>query len=77
MSSSHELVFQLVNEVLVESGKPTLGKLDRSLSLRSDLGFDSLELAILVAKIESATGIDVFADRNAETVGDVVERICQ
>ncbi len=44
-------------------------------SLRADLEFDSLELAVLTVKIEAEFGVDVFADVVVTTVGEIEEKI--
>ncbi len=64
-----------LHEVLTESGLALPREFCPHLRLREDLGLDSLELAVLAVKIESETGIDVFADGNCETVGDIVDKL--
>ena len=64
-----------INEVLVESGREPVNALRDDLRLRKDLGFDSLELAVLTVKIEAATGVDIFEQGLVDTVGEVVKRL--
>ena len=64
-----------INEVLHESGREGVSSLSPETRLRQDLGFDSLELAVLTVKLEAATGVDVFARGVVNTVEQVEERL--
>lgn len=64
-----------INEVLEESGRERLAKLDPNDRLKQDLDLDSLDLAILTVKIEADSGVDVFADGLVETVGEILEKM--
>jgi acyl carrier protein len=75
MNHPHELVLVVINEVLEESGREPVQSVERATQLRSDLGLDSLDLAVLSVKIESRVGIDVFANGLVATVGEVLEQI--
>ncbi|MFP4352267.1 MAG: acyl carrier protein [Puniceicoccaceae bacterium] len=68
-------VLGAVNEVRANLGLPECAELPDDLSLRSDLGFDSLALAELTVRLEEATGVDVFAEGVVARVGEVRERI--
>lgn len=48
-------------------------KLDSNISLRTDLGFDSFDLALLTAKIEDEFGIDIFEDGVIDKVEDILK----
>lgn len=50
-------------------------KLDHQLSLRNDLGMDSINLAELSVRIEDVFGIDVFEHGMVQTVGEILEKI--
>jgi acyl carrier protein len=43
--------------------------------LREDLGFDSLDLAELTARIDERFHVDVFAEGVVGTVGAIAERL--
>ena len=69
------LVHEELRRLLVERDRPP-GVIEASSRLGLDLGFESLDLALLVARLEVATGLDPFAEDVAitsiRTVGDVV-----
>ena len=69
------LVHEELRRLLVERDRPP-GVIEDSSRLGLDLGFESLDLALLVARLEVATGLDPFAEEVAitsiRTVGDVV-----
>lgn len=69
------LVHSELRRLLVERDRPP-GVIEESSRLGLDLGFESLDLALLVARLEVATGLDPFAEDVAitsiRTVGDVV-----
>ncbi len=75
METQTEMLLGKINEVLVESGREPVNALRDDLRLRKDLGFDSLELAVLNVKIEAATGIDIFEGGLVDTIGEVVQRL--
>lgn len=70
-----KLVHSELRRLLVERDRPP-GVIEGSSRLGLDLGFESLDLALLVARLEVATGLDPFAEDVAitsiRTVGDVV-----
>jgi acyl carrier protein len=70
-----EQLLVMINEVLTTSQRPGIPLLQLDLHLQDDLGLDSLELAELTVRIESATGVDVFKDGLVTTVGEIVEKI--
>lgn len=68
-------IHRIVNEVLTDSGRPPIRAVTRELTLRSGLGLDSLELAILTVKLEAEFGVDVFAKGLVNTVGEIEDRL--
>jgi acyl carrier protein len=64
-----------LNQVLATSQRPQLDSICADQSLQDDLGLDSLELAELTVRIESATGVDVFKGGLVMTVGEIVEKL--
>lgn len=68
-------VVSAVNAVRDNLDLTAVESLDDSLSLRRDLGMDSLALAELGVRLEDATGVDVFAKRVVDTVGEVREEL--
>jgi acyl carrier protein len=75
MIQSESITLAKINEVFIESGREPLQSLSPEMSLRSDLDLDSLDLAVLTVKLESATGVDVFQNGVVQTVGDLLERL--
>lgn len=69
-----DTILKLINEVRAEAGEQTIESVGPDSKLRS-LGLDSLDLAVLIVKIESRFGVDVFADGVVETVGEVAEKV--
>lgn len=70
-----DLILAIINEVLDESGREAVVVAHPATLLVGDLGLDSLDLAVLMVKVESKTGIDVFADGMVTTIGEILEKI--
>jgi acyl carrier protein len=70
-----QLVHRELERVLSEKNRPN-GPMEASSRLGPDLGLESLDLALVVARLELATGLDPFAEdvpiTSVRTVGDVV-----
>jgi len=75
MENVKEIVLRAINKVLEKKGKQPLSELDEKLSLRNDLGFDSLDLAELTVRIEDETGIDIFEHGIIDKISEVLERV--
>lgn len=70
-------LLQIVNTVRANKGLAPLPAIQPEMRLREDLGFDSLDLAELTARIDERCGVDVFADGLVFTVGEIAERLRQ
>lgn len=68
-------LLEIFNMILINNGNEKLEKLDESISLRLDLGFDSLNLAELTVRIEDEFGVDIFEDEIIDTIKEVIEKI--
>lgn len=68
-------LLKIVNEILDDEGRSPLDKLEPSLDLMEDIGFDSLNLAHLTVKIESEYGVDVYADGIVRTVQEIYDKV--
>jgi acyl carrier protein len=66
-------LLEIVNFILIKNNHPILKTLDKSLNLRDDLGFDSLDLAELTVKIEDSLKVDIFENGFVYTIGDVIK----
>ena len=65
----------VINQVRANKGLPPLGSLGLEHRLREDVGFDSLDLAELTARIDEHFGVDVFAEGIVYQAGEVQQRI--
>jgi lipopolysaccharide/colanic/teichoic acid biosynthesis glycosyltransferase/acyl carrier protein len=72
---SLETVLSYINKVLTNSQRPLLSSVVRNQTLQQDLGLDSLELAELTVRIESETGVDIFAKGVIRTVGEILDKL--
>lgn len=68
-------ILNIVNEILGDNGNAPIEKLEADMSLRKDIGFNSLDLAVLTARIEENYGVDIFADGIIDTVGEVLGKL--
>lgn len=68
-------VLNIVNIVLSNRGKSQISKITESFNLRDDLGFDSLDLAELTARIEAEYDVDIFEDGIVMTIGDIMRKL--
>ena len=64
-----------INEINALEGKDKIEIITRDMKLREDLGLDSMDLAILTAKIEDEYDVDVFEDGIVLTVGEVLNKL--
>jgi len=70
-------LLKCVNTVRSNKGLQTLPELPADMRLREDLGFDSLDLAELTARIDAQFGVDVFAEGLVFTVGEIAEKLTE
>ncbi len=64
-----------INEINAVEGKDKIEIITRDMKLREDLGLDSMDLAILTAKIEDEYDVDVFEDGIVLTIGEVLNKL--
>jgi len=72
-----EKLLEIVNTVRDNKGLSKLSDLKPEHDLRTDLGFDSLDLAELTVRIEKEHGIDIFADGFVLTVSDILAKLAK
>jgi acyl carrier protein len=70
-----DALLAIVNRVRAKKQKQSLAELPPGLSLRRDLGFDSLDLAELTVRIENEFGVDIFADGNVDTIAEISRKL--
>lgn len=64
-----------VNDIREMNGNDAVENISKDMNLRIDLGLDSMDLAILTAKIEDKYNIDVFEDGIVNTVGEILTKL--
>ena len=70
-------LLRLVNHVRQNKGQPALTALAGDLNVRSDLHFDSLDLAELTVRIEERFGIDVFEEGVVHRWSEIRARVAR
>jgi len=65
----------IINEILLNKNKKKLEKLLPTMSLRNEIGLDSLDLAELTVKIESIYDIDIFEDGIVENIQEILDKL--
>lgn len=65
----------IIHKVLESNNKNYTGSINETTSLRSDIGFDSLDLAELTVNVEEEYGVDIFEDGFVETIGDILKKV--
>ena len=68
-------LLDIINIILKNRGKPTMKRISADTDLRTDLGFDSLYLAELTARIEAEFDVDIFEDGIVFKISDILEKI--
>ena len=68
-------LLHIINIILKNRGKPTQKQISADTDLRTDLGFDSLDLAELTARIEAEFDVDIFEDGIVFKISDILEKI--
>ncbi len=78
MNEIEEKLLDIINSIIEkEKDRDKLKRLEDDMSLTNDIGFDSIDLAEMTARIEDEFGVDVFEDEIINTVGEVKEKISQ
>jgi acyl carrier protein len=65
----------IVNRMLEAKELPLLASLREDMSLRDDLGFDSLDLAEFTVYVEKEFGVDIFEEGIVNTIREVMDQI--
>ena len=71
----YEFLLNMVNEIRKDKGEDAVLSVKPEDSLRNDLGFDSMDLAVMTAKIEDQYDVDVFSDGIIDKVQDVYDKL--
>lgn len=75
MSNVDGKILDIIMEIMETDGFGDVNRINAEARLREDLCFDSLALAVLTVKIESAFGVDVFEKGLVLTVQEIQDRI--
>lgn len=65
----------IINEILKDKGKKPIDTMKEHSSLRRDIGFDSMDMAVLTVRLEEKYGIDIFENGIVDTVGDIIREL--
>lgn len=68
-------LLSIINTVLTNNGRKRLDCVLPESDLRRDLALDSFDLAELTVRIQAKFDVDVFADSNISTVGEIIEKL--
>lgn len=66
-------LLECINEINLIKSETEIENIELSTSLRKDLGFDSIDLATLTAKIEDKYNVDIFENGIIDTVEEIME----
>lgn len=70
-----ENLLDIINEINLMKGEQVVDDVKLDTSLRKDLGFDSIDLATLTAKIEDVCNIDIFEDGIVDTIQEIMDKL--
>tara|TARA_R100001509_G_C4686221_1_gene155263 strand:+ start:99 stop:320 length:222 start_codon:yes stop_codon:yes gene_type:complete len=70
-------LYEIINEILEDSGLDTIEVFDDSMNLKNDLGMDSLNLAELTVSIEDEFDVDIFKDDMVFTINDIKKKLSE
>ena len=65
----------IINQIRLNNGLNLLDIISETDDLRSDIGFNSFDLAELTVRIEDEFDIDIFEDGIVSTVGDILNKL--
>ena len=68
-------LLSIINIIFENKGLPQILSISEKTNLRSDLAFNSLDLAEFTVRVEEKFGVDIFADGIVETIAEVMEKI--
>jgi acyl carrier protein len=71
----NNLILEVINQIRRNKNKVELTEISEEMTLREDLGLDSLDLAEFTVRIEKETGVDVFEDGLVSTIKEVLMKI--
>jgi len=69
------ILLKIINDIQYTKGRAPLAVLQSDMNLRTDLHFDSLDLAQLTVLIEDQCGVDIFESDIPATIADVIAKL--
>lgn len=69
------IVVSIINDIREDKGEKSISDIDTNKDLRADLGLDSMDLAVLTARIEEEYGIDIFEDGIVATTAEILKKL--
>lgn len=70
-----DLLKKVINEIKESKNEKLIVSLEDEMTLRDDLGLNSLDLAELTVKIEDETGVDIFEDGLVNKVVEILKKL--
>lgn len=71
----HEELLKIINEIREDKGELCVKEINPEMSLRNDLGFDSMDLATFTARVDEEFGVDIFETGIVDLLGEVVDKL--
>ena len=68
-------LLDIINEIKEDGGQEPIATIDEASSLRRDIGFDSMDLAVMTAKLEDEFDVDVFEAGLIDSVKEILDRL--
>lgn len=75
MDEKITVLLNIINEILEDKDKKTLSQINEGTSLRKDAGMDSIDLAVLAARIDEEYDVYIFEGGIIDTVGEVLKKL--
>lgn len=75
MSNKISVLLSIINDILEEKGYKAISEMNSNLNLRTDLDFDSMDLAVLTARIEDVYKVDVFEDGIINMTDEILRKL--
>lgn len=75
MNDKMKKIVEIINDILDDKDEAALTNATEETSLRDDIGLDSIDLAVLTARLDEEYGIDIFSDGIVGTIGEVLEKL--
>lgn len=70
-----EKILAIINEILEDNDRPKIDSIKPEMSLRNDIGFDSMDLAKLTVMIEDKFNVDIFEDGLVDKISEILEKL--